>query len=93
METTTLAPAPPRYADAEYQAAHDNLFSHPLPRETGTILPPNVTTEDFNLAIAELVEAVGQDAVFTEGKLTEYVDPYDIPEGGHGDKVPSAAVR
>jgi hypothetical protein len=96
METPAMDAKPleakPRYANPEYQAAHDAMFSNPLYESIKTVLPPDVSQEDFDRALAELREAVGKDAVFTGSNLKEYVDPYEIPESGHERKVPSAAV-
>jgi hypothetical protein len=82
--------AHPRYADPEYQAAHDDTFSHPLVPEIEKILPPGVREDDFAAAVESFVGIVGKDNVITD--LTEYVDPYDIPESGISRKVPSLAL-
>ncbi|KAI2620503.1 putative vanilly-alcohol oxidase [Hypoxylon sp. NC1633] len=82
----------PKYADPLYQTAHDEAFSKPLFATIKTVLPPDVSGEDFALALEMLVEAVGKHAVFVGGELKEYVDPYEIPESGHERNVPSAAV-
>lgn len=82
---------PPRYADPEYQAAHDTLFKYLLDPDIETVLPPGVTKDDFTSAIQDLVQALGEEAVITGPGLREYVDPYDIPESGQRT-VPSAAV-
>jgi hypothetical protein len=84
--------APSRYADPEYQAAHDLMFSTSLYSEIQTVLPPGVSQDKFDHILKELTDAVGKDAVFSGEKLKEYVDPYEIPESGHERKVPSAAV-
>jgi len=83
---------PPRYSDPQYQAAHDDTFSHPLTREIAFVLPPEVSQDDFDKAIAEFVEATDQESVFTGEALKDYVDPYEIPEAAGDRKVPSAAV-
>ncbi|XXH06165.1 hypothetical protein Hte_012611 [Hypoxylon texense] len=80
------------YADPIYQTAHDEAFSKPLFAKIETVLPPDVSPEDFALALELLVEALGRDAVFTGSDLKDYVDPYEIPESGHERSVPSAAV-
>ena len=81
----------PRYVDAEYQEAHDEMYAHPL-RKLETVLPPGVSREEFDSALGELVQALGKNAVFTGDGLAEYVDPYEIPESDHERKVPSAAA-
>ncbi len=82
----------PRDADAEYQAAHDDTFSHSLAPDIEAVLPPGLDQEEFARALDELAAAVGKEAVFTGASLKEYVDPYDIPESGQKRTVPSAAV-
>lgn len=83
----------PRYADAEYLAAHNDIYSHPLVEGIQTVLPPNVNQDEFNRALEEFTVAVGgANAVFSGQNLKEYVDPYEIPESGHGSNIPSAAV-
>lgn len=80
------------YSDPEYQAAHDDVFATPLNALVEDVLPPGLTQDEFTGAIQQLVEALGQDAVFTGSKLKEYVDPWEIPESGHERKIPSGAV-
>lgn len=82
----------PRYADPEYQEAHDKMFANPLRTTTEQVLPPGVSQSDFDKALEEFVKIVGKDVVFTGANLKEYVDPYEIPEDGHEQKVPGAAV-
>lgn len=82
----------PRYADAEYQTAHDQTFSQPVVKDIPAVLPPGVTREDFDKAVSQISEALGEDAVFKGEKLKEYIDPYEIPEGGHERNIPGAAV-
>jgi hypothetical protein len=82
----------PTYADSEYQAAHDETFSHPLTRDIESVLPPGVSPENFGFALKELTDVIGQDAVFTGEDLKDYVDPYEIPEAVDQRKVPCAAV-
>ncbi|KAI0839323.1 putative vanilly-alcohol oxidase [Hypoxylon sp. FL0890] len=84
--------AAPKYSDPLYQAAHDEAFSKPLFAKIETVLPPNVSREDFDSAIEQLIEALGKEAVFTGEGLKDYVDPYEIPEAGQERNVPSAAV-
>ncbi|KAI1374334.1 putative vanilly-alcohol oxidase [Hypoxylon crocopeplum] len=82
----------PKYADPIYQTAHDEAFSKPLFETIQIVLPPDVSQEDFSLAIEKLEGALGKDAVFTGQDLKEYVDPYEIPESSQERNVPSAAV-
>ncbi|KAI1384334.1 putative vanilly-alcohol oxidase [Hypoxylon trugodes] len=82
----------PRYTDPLYQTAHEEAFSKPLFAEIKTVLPPDVSHEDFDSALNQIVEALGKDAIFTGPSLKDYVDPYEIPESGHERSVPSAAV-
>jgi hypothetical protein len=92
FSTMTATRPAPRYADAEYQAAHDEVFSTPLAPVVKVVLPPGLSQDDFNRAVEEFIGLLGKEAVFVGGGLKEYVDPYEIPESGHERKVPSAAV-
>ncbi len=80
------------YVDPEYQAAHEETFSHPLTRDIPAVLPPGVSQDDFGYALKELADAVGKDALFTGERLKDYIDPYEIPEAVDQRKVPCAAV-
>lgn len=82
----------PRYADPVYQTAHDETYNTPIVKGIPFVLPPGVSKAEFDKAIAELAAGLGQHAVFTGEALKEYVDPYEIPESGHGRNIPSAAV-
>ncbi|KAI0004717.1 putative vanilly-alcohol oxidase [Xylariaceae sp. FL0662B] len=82
----------PKYAEAQYQAAHEEVFSKPLSATIKKVLPPGVSQEDFDLALGRIVEVLGKDAVFTGDDLKEYVDPYEIPEADHERHLPSAAL-
>ncbi|ROW06858.1 hypothetical protein VMCG_04057 [Cytospora schulzeri] len=82
----------PRYADPVYQAAHDDTFRTPINQEIPMVLPPGVSQEEFDSALNQIAESLGENAVFRGEKLREYVDPYEIPEGGHERKIPGAAV-
>lgn len=83
---------PIRYQDPEYQQAHNDLWLG-IPIEAPEhILPPGVTQEAFDKAIAEFVSAIGKEAVFTGEALRDYVDPYEIASPGISRKIPSAAV-
>ncbi len=84
--------AAPTYADAEYQAAHDETFSHPLTQGIDVVLPPGVGHDDLGHALEDLVRAVGDHAVFSGQGLRDYVDPYEIPESVDQKKIPCAAV-
>lgn len=81
-----------KYADPLYQTAHDEAFSKPLFEKIQVVLPPDVAEEEFALVLEKLIEALGNDAVFSGQGLRDYVDPYEIPESGHERSVPSAAV-
>lgn len=88
-----VAPAQaPRYADPVYQTAHDETYKFPLVKGIPSVLPPGISQEELDKALAELVAALGEHALFKGERLTEYIDPYEIPESGHGRNVPSAAV-
>lgn len=89
MAAPLLAPI---YADPIYQSAHDETFANPVIKDIETVLPPEVSQGDFDTAIKEFKEVLGQDTVFTGSDLKEYVDPYEIPESGKERNVPSAAV-
>lgn len=82
----------PKYSDPLYQTAHEEAFSKPLVAKIETVLPPDVSQEDFASALEQIVAALGNDAVFTGDGLKDYVDPYEIPEAGHERSVPSAAA-
>lgn len=82
----------PRYADPQYQTAHDQTFSVPVVKDIPVVLPPGVTREDFDKALDQIVAALGEDAVFKGENLREYIDPYEIPEGGHERNIAGAAV-
>ncbi|KAK6948854.1 hypothetical protein Daesc_008925 [Daldinia eschscholtzii] len=82
----------PKYSDTLYQTAHDEAFSKPLVAKIETVLPPDVSQEDFTLALEKITAALGEDAVFTGDDLKDYVDPYEIPEAGHERSVPGAAA-
>lgn len=82
----------PRYADPVYQNAHDTTFSTPVLKGIPATLPPGVSQEDFDKALDQIASTLGDHAVFRGEKLKEYVDPYEIPEGGHERNIPGAAV-
>jgi hypothetical protein len=83
---------PIRYADKEYQKAHEDLFLA-LPKSAPEhVLPPGVSKQQFDKAIGEFVAALGKEAVFTGEGLRDYVDPYEIKQAGVERKIPSAAV-
>lgn len=88
----TAARPVPRYSDPIYQSAHDDTFSKPVVKEIETVLPPGVSQADFDGALREFREALGENGVFAGSGLKEYVDPYEIPESGKPRNVPSAAV-
>ncbi len=83
----------PRYADALYQNAHDDMFSKSLFADIPIVLPPGVDQQAFDAALEEFAAAVGgSQFVFSGTNLKEYVDPYEIPESGKERNIPSAAV-
>jgi FAD/FMN-containing dehydrogenase len=86
------AHAIPRYADQLSQTAHDNLFKTLLEPNVKPVLPPGLSQAEFDNALKELGDAIGEGALFTGSRIKEYVDPYEIPEGGHGQRVPCAAA-
>lgn len=84
---------PQRYLDPETQLQHRTLHGAitllaPLER----VLPPGLSEEEFGNAINKLIEALGEDGVFTGQALEDYVDPYDLWEVEGKRKMPSAAV-
>ena len=83
---------PGRYWDPEYQQTHRELHSSSLLQPLKIVLPPDVSQEEFDDAIKELVSALGKDSVFTGKALEDYIDPYEIWETEGKGKVPSAAV-
>ena len=82
----------PRYSDSTYQSAHDDTFAKPVIKNIDSVLPPDVSQADFDSALKEFRDALGDDAIFAGSRLKEYVDPYEIPESGKPRNVPSAAV-
>jgi len=84
--------APPTYSDPEYEAAHENVFSHPVFDDIQPPLPPGISQSVFDEALRELVSATEENAVITGSDLKYYVDPYEIPEATETRKTPSAAV-
>lgn len=87
-----VAEQAPRYADLVYQDAHDQTFSQPVIDKIPVVLPPGVTHADFDKALNHICAALGEDAVFKGEKLKEYVDPYEIPEGGYERNIAGAAI-
>ncbi|KAG6354515.1 hypothetical protein INS49_004532 [Diaporthe citri] len=87
-----VAQTEPRYADPIYQTAHDNTYNKPIIQGIPDVLPPGVSQNDFDSALKQIAASLGEDSVFRGERLKEYVDPYEIPEGGHERKVPGAAV-
>lgn len=82
----------PRYADPVYQGAHDLTFSQPVVSGIATVLPPGISRETFDKALAQIAAALGAEAVFQGERLKEYVDPYEIPESRYERNIPGAAV-
>lgn len=82
----------PRYADPVYQNAHDDTFSKPVVEGIPAALPPGVSQKDFDKALDQIASSLGEHAVFRGDKLKDYVDPYEIPEGGRERNIPGAAV-
>ena len=89
MVTTT---PPIRYSDPEVQKAHIDLYLNSSDRPLYPVLPPDVTQDDFDKAIQELVDVLGSKNVFAGEALQDYIDPYEIDEAGVERKIPSAAV-
>lgn len=84
---------PKKYADPEYEQAHQSLFVRPARHIIKRVLPPGVREADFDQAVQEFVSAVGQANVIVDQGLSDYIDPYDIWEADEGKrKTPSAAV-
>ncbi|KAK4626883.1 hypothetical protein CLAFUW4_03955 [Fulvia fulva] len=63
VEATTTPPI--RYHDAEYQKAHDDLFTAGTKQPIKQVLPTGVSQSDFDAVIATLVQSIGKDGVFT----------------------------
>ncbi|KAJ5932829.1 hypothetical protein N7516_007318 [Penicillium verrucosum] len=83
---------PKTYSDPEYEAAHRQTFATPKTK-IPNVLPLGVTRATFDVAIKELISAVGVASVFVEEALAHYVDPYDVYEDDESRRrVPSAAV-
>lgn len=83
---------PVRYQDPDYQENHRALFLGKLLKPLESVLPPGVSQQDFNSAIAEFEKVVGKDYVFTGASLEEYVDPYELWENEGKRRMPSGAV-
>lgn len=83
---------PVRYEDPEYQSHHRNLFAGALLTPLVHVLPPGVTQEDFDHAIAEFGKIIGKEHTFLGAALEEYVDPYELYETEGKRRMPSAAV-
>jgi len=84
---------PKTYPDPEYEDAHQATYERKPRYPIKQVLPPGVREKDFAQAIQDFIAAIGQDAVFVNEALSDYIDPYDVHE--HEDdkrKVPSAAV-
>ncbi|KAL1620868.1 hypothetical protein SLS54_005798 [Diplodia seriata] len=71
---------PERYHDPEYQSTHRELQSNSLIRPLEAVLPPGVSQADFDRAIKEYTDVVGEDGVFTGQALEDYIDPYELWE-------------
>lgn len=84
---------PLRYPDPRYQAEHDETYAHPLDSEIPEVLPPGVTRQEFDDAMTKCAQVLGENStIFTGSGRKEFVDPYHLPEGGHGRRIPSAAI-
>lgn len=88
VEATTTPPI--RYHDAEYQKAHDDLFTAGTKQPIKQVLPTGVSQSDFDAVIATLVQSIGKDGVFTGEGLREYIDPYAT--SAEKAMIPCAAV-
>jgi hypothetical protein len=52
-----------------------------------------VAQANFDVAIGDFAAALGEDAAFNGERLSEYVDPYEVPETPDSErKVPSTTV-
>ena len=88
--TTTI---PENYPYPDYEAAHHSTYERVPRHPIKPVLPPGITEAVFALAIQEFIAVLGQDAVFTNEALSDYIDPYDVNEADPTKrKVPSAAV-
>ncbi|KXX73690.1 Vanillyl-alcohol oxidase, partial [Madurella mycetomatis] len=84
---------PPTYPYPEYEAAHQSTYERAPRYPIKSALPPGVREADFDKAIQEFIAVVGQDAVFINEGLSDYIDPYDVHEDKDDKrKVPSAAI-
>lgn len=85
--------SPKRYTDPSYQAAHDDTYAHPLDPEIPRVLPPGVTRQQFDDALQNCQKLLGSSSsVYTGQELKDFVDPYELPEEGHGKKTAGAAI-
>jgi hypothetical protein len=83
----------PAYLDKTYQSTHHNLFRNSITTPLEPVLPPGVSKENFNTAIRRFKDVVGDDQVYQDDALAEYIDPYELHEAEGKRKMPSAAVR
>ncbi|KAH6866497.1 hypothetical protein BKA58DRAFT_205548 [Alternaria rosae] len=83
----------PMYIDPEYQSTHFNLFKDSITVPLKSVLPPGVSRDAFDKAIARYKGVVGDAQVCLGDALTEYIDPYELHEEEGTRKMPSAAVR
>ncbi|KAL0259812.1 hypothetical protein SLS55_005552 [Diplodia seriata] len=83
---------PERYHDPEYQSTHRELQSNSLIRPLEAVLPPGVSQADFDRAIKEYTDVVGEDGVFIGQALEDYIDPYELWEAEGKRRMPSGAV-
>lgn len=82
-----------RYADRDYQAAHDETYAHPLDPKIPSVLPPGVTRPQFDEALRKWEQALGPScSVVTGQDLKDFVDPYELPEEGYERRTPGAAI-
>jgi len=81
------------YIDPEYQSTHFNLFKDSITVPLNSVLPPGVSRDAFDKAVAKYKGVVGDAQVYSGDALTEYIDPYELHEAEGTRKMPSAAVR
>lgn len=81
------------YIDPEYQSTHFNLFKDSITVPLKSVLPPGISQDGFDKAIARYKGVVGDAQVYSGDALTEYIDPYELHEEEGTRKMPSAAVR
>lgn len=79
------------YEDTDLQEKHSALFRLSESRPWESVLPPGIEELEFQDVLAAFRAALGIDSVFVGLSLFNYVDPYQVTDGGRKN-LPSATV-